>query len=409
MDVKSGKVIYARNAKELRYPASLAKMMTLYLLFDALKHGQLTMDKELPVSAKAAAQPSTNLSLSAGDSLPVRKALEGLVVRSANDAAMVVAETLGKTEWNFALMMNRKARELGMRDTVFRNPNGLPDPAQQTTAMDLAKLGIALRRDFPEYYQFFALRSFDYAGRTYTTHNRVMLRYPGVDGLKTGFINASGFNVVTSAKKDGYNLVAVVMGGRTATARDNTMISLLDNSFYRLAQNKVGDGVDVASAEPESAAPSSPEPGAGTNVTVAKAQTQPKQEAAPKVAATTAAMASLEPAAGAEQEGEGDQGVTPTATVAAVEKPAKKNVAQLASVWGVQVGVFSSRPAATKAARAARTQAGLPPKSATAVAAVKAKAGRILYRARVMGLSEAQAREACKSLGNCLAFKSAGT
>jgi D-alanyl-D-alanine carboxypeptidase len=231
--------LYEKNADALRYPASLTKMMTLYLTFEALKNGDLDIGQSIPVSAKAAGQPQTNISLDQGDRLPVRTAIESVVVRSANDSAMALGEALGRTEFNFALMMTQKARELGMKNTVFRNPNGLPDNKQHTTALDMAKLAIALRRDFPEYYHYFKLTSFEYNGVTYPGHNHVMERYPGVDGVKTGFIRASGFNLVTSIRKDGHSIVAVILGGSSIASRDNQMIALLDKTFEQLeAKNK---------------------------------------------------------------------------------------------------------------------------------------------------------------------------
>lgn len=250
VNADNGQVLYEKNAGNTRYPASLTKMMTLYLTFDALRSGKLSMDQRLPVSAKAARQPQTNISLNKGDRLPVKTAIESLVVRSANDSAMVLAEAIGDTEWNFALLMTKKARELGMKNTVFRNPNGLPDNKQRTTAYDMAKLAIALRRDFPEYYPVFKLQNFNYGGVEYTTHNHVLERYPGADGVKTGYIRASGFNLVTSVRKDGYNLVAVVLGGRSASSRDNQMISLLDSTLSRISsqnasrQENKGDEAD---------------------------------------------------------------------------------------------------------------------------------------------------------------------
>lgn len=234
VDAETGRVLYEKNAGNTRYPASLTKMMTLYLTFEAIKTGKLDMDSSLPVSAKAASQPQTNISLSAGDELPVRTAIESLIVRSANDSSMVLAEALGGTEWNFGLMMTKKAHELGMKNTVFRNPNGLPDNKQRTTAYDMARLGIALRRDFPEYYPFFKLTSFSHNGVEYPGHNRVMERYPGADGIKTGYIRSSGFNLVTSVKRNGYNIVAVIMGGRSAVNRDNQMVAMLDQTFAKL-------------------------------------------------------------------------------------------------------------------------------------------------------------------------------
>ncbi len=253
VDADTGRVLYEKNAAAVRYPASLTKMMTLYLTFDALKKGKISINDELPVSAKAASQPATNIALDKGDRLPVEKAIESLVVRSANDSALVMAEALGKTEWNFALMMTQKARELGMKNTVFRNPNGLPDNKQHTTAYDMARLAIALRRDFPEYYPYFNLREFTYNGVTYTTHNHVLENYPGADGLKTGYIRASGFNVATSAKRDGFNLVAVVMGGNSASQRDNQMVDLLDRTFARMATQRESVAENQAKPEDESA------------------------------------------------------------------------------------------------------------------------------------------------------------
>jgi len=234
VDANDGHVLYEKDAAGIRYPASLTKMMTLYLTFDALKNGRLKIDQTIMVSAKASGQPQTNIALEKNDRLPVRTAIESVVVRSANDSAMALGETLGKTQWNFALMMSKKARELGMKNTVFRNPTGLPDNAQHTTAYDMAKLAIALKRDFPEYYHYFSLSSFTWRGVTYPGHNHVMARYAGVDGVKTGYIRASGYNLVTSAHRGGHSLVAVVMGGRTIDSRDDQMIALLDQGFAQL-------------------------------------------------------------------------------------------------------------------------------------------------------------------------------
>jgi len=249
VDASTGQVLYEKNADAMRYPASLTKMMTLYLTFDALKRGKIGLHQNMAISEKAMSQPQTNIHLTQGSSLSVKDAIEAVVVRSANDAAYVLGEQIGGTNWNFAQMMTQKARELGMRDTVFKNPNGLPDDGQYTSAFDMARLGIALRRDFPEYYKYFKTERFDFEGVTYTTHNRVMLRYDGVDGIKTGYIRASGFNLVTSVKKDGYNLVAVIMGGTSGTARDDQMISMLDRTFADLenkSNNRLAQSSSIA-------------------------------------------------------------------------------------------------------------------------------------------------------------------
>jgi D-alanyl-D-alanine carboxypeptidase len=237
VDEANGKVILSDTPDLIRHPASLTKMMTLYLTFDALKKGNLSLNQRLEVSEYAAQQPQTNISLSEGDSITVKDAILSLVVRSANDSSVVLAEAIGKSVSGFAQRMTNKALQLGMKNTVFRNASGLPDDDQITTARDMAILGIALRRDFPQYFPFFKIEAFTYNGKTYNTHNRVMLNYEGVDGIKTGYIRSSGFNLVSSVNRDGHRLVAVVMGGRTWRERDSKMMDLLDNSFTQLASN----------------------------------------------------------------------------------------------------------------------------------------------------------------------------
>ncbi|WP_458526614.1 D-alanyl-D-alanine carboxypeptidase family protein [Onishia taeanensis] len=233
-DAASGDVVYAENAEARRYPASLTKMMTLYLLFEAIEQGQLTLDDALPVSDHAASMPASKLWLKAGDSIRVGDAIPALVVRSANDVAVVVAEALGGSEAAFAQRMTARARAMGMGTTRFRNASGLPDDAQVTTARDMATLAVALMRDFPEYYGEFSRTEFVFRGKRQRGHNRLLSNYPGADGLKTGFIRASGFNVATSAVRDGRRLIAVVMGGFTSRSRDAHMADLLDRGFSRL-------------------------------------------------------------------------------------------------------------------------------------------------------------------------------
>ena len=249
MDVDTGKILRQENAHARRYPASLTKMMTLYLLFDALRKGEVKLTTKFTASKYAARQPQTNISLRPGDTITVEEAIKALVVRSANDVAVVVAESLGRSEWNFGVMMTQKARELGMKDTVFRNPHGLPNSRQYTTAYDMALLGAALRHDFPQYYNYFTTQAFRYKGRTYTGHNRVIGRFGGVDGIKTGYINASGFNLVTSVKRDGFYVIGVVMGGPTAALRDNEMVALMETTF-RAYEKEKGRPREVASAPP---------------------------------------------------------------------------------------------------------------------------------------------------------------
>jgi D-alanyl-D-alanine carboxypeptidase len=249
VDATTGKVLEEENADAPRYPASLTKMMTLYLTFEALKKGTLRFDETIPVSEHASSMPQTNIALQPGDHIAVKDAVLSIVVRSANDSAVALAEALGGTESQFAEKMTAKARSLGMKNTNFHNGSGLPDPLQRTTARDMAKLGLALRTNFPQYFPLFKSESFTYHGVTYVTHNHVMTRYDGVDGIKTGFIRASGFNVVTSANRGDHHLIAVVMGGPTWKARDDKMIALLDHTFYQLASAEGKKGVQTASLQ----------------------------------------------------------------------------------------------------------------------------------------------------------------
>ncbi|WP_333681618.1 D-alanyl-D-alanine carboxypeptidase family protein [Dyella sp.] len=231
IDPATGEVLSAVNADEQNYPASLTKMMTLYLTFQALQSGKLKVDQDLPVSSWAASREPTKLGLRAGQTISVNDCILGMVTKSANDAASVVAESLGGNEGHFAEMMTAQAALLGMTSTHFANANGLPDPNNVSTARDMVKLAMALYRDFPQYTHYFATKEFVFRGQLIRGHNNLMDRYPGMDGLKTGFTDASGFNLASTAVHDGRRLFAVVLGGRSASARDNLMARLLDDGF----------------------------------------------------------------------------------------------------------------------------------------------------------------------------------
>ncbi len=234
---ESGDVFFDRYSKSRRYPASLTKMMTLYLLFEELEAGELTLESKLKVSARAAGQPPSKLGVKAGSTIDVDTAIQALVIKSANDVAVVVAETISGSEWRFAKDMTAKARKLGMRSTTFRNASGLPNTRQVTTARDMAELGRRVMQDFPQYFHYFAAKSFSYNGRTYSTHNSLVKSYTGADGIKTGYTRRSGFNLVTTAEKDGTRLVGVVLGGRKSWSRDRHMRDILNNAFAEVAKN----------------------------------------------------------------------------------------------------------------------------------------------------------------------------
>ena len=227
VDANSGKTLYSADEDGLRHPASITKVMTLYLLFEELDRGAMTLRTQIPISEHAAAQEPSKLGLAPGDTISVEDAIKAVVTRSANDVAVAIAESIGQTESNFADMMTRKAHALGMASTLYRNASGLPNDEQVTTARDLTVLGRALEDRFPRYFRYFSTAQFDFDGEIIGNHNHLLGRVDGVDGIKTGYTRASGFNLLTSVHRDGRSLIAVVMGGRSAGGRDRIMENLI--------------------------------------------------------------------------------------------------------------------------------------------------------------------------------------
>ena len=257
VDANSGGTLQATSADSLRHPASLTKIMTLYMLFEQLESGKIKLDTQMDVSAFASQQAPTKLGLRPGQSLRVEDAIKGLVTRSANDAAVVIAEAIAGDEDDFAKAMTRKARALGMSKTVYKNASGLPDDDQVTTARDQATLGRAIQDRFPKYYRYFSTEAFNYRGRSIRNHNKLLGRVEGVDGIKTGYTRASGFNLVTSMKRGNRYLVGVVMGGRSGGSRDAIMRNLLAEHLDEAASRRTvaaiternGSDTKIASAE----------------------------------------------------------------------------------------------------------------------------------------------------------------
>lgn len=373
IDVDTGKVLHESNADASRYPASLTKMMTLYMLFEAIEQRKMTLDTSMRVSAYAASKPSTNINLRSGEAISVREAIPALIVRSANDVAAVVAEALGDSEANFGRMMTDKARKLGMRSTTFRNASGLPNNEQKTTARDMAILSTRLMKDFPRYYHYFSTQSFSYKGTTYNSHNRMVRNTHGVDGLKTGFIQASGFNVATSAKRGNRRVVAVVMGGQTAASRDQHMAQLLDRSFNQSASTQLAS--------------------ANTRVVPVVAQktsiTTPVPRSVPLLKQTPDPIAM-------------QQTVQPKLSVNEQRVVVMDN-----NSWEVQIGSYLAHERAQAQAQAATRW--IP--GAVVITEVEIS-NRKLYRARLVGLQENQARTACQHLTRqgmeCLVVRSQG-
>ena len=239
MDANTGRVLYESNADVIHYPASLTKMMTLYLLFESLQDGRVSLDERIQTSAHAAAQPPTKLGLLPGQTITVENAVLAVCTKSANDMAAAIAERVGGSEDAFATMMTAKAHDLGMANTYFVNASGLPDPNQVTTARDMSILALALIHDYPQYYHFFGTERFYYGGAVHANHNHLLGSYTGMDGIKTGYTRASGFNLVASALRDDRRLIGVVLGARSPATRGLIMTDLLDQAF---------DGNDVITA-----------------------------------------------------------------------------------------------------------------------------------------------------------------
>ena len=247
VDANSGNVLHETNPDALRHPASLTKIMTLYLLFEQLDSGKLKLESPLNVSNEAASQMPTKLGLKSGSTIQVEDAIKGMVTRSANDAAVVVAEAIAGDESEFAKLMTRKAQALGMAHTVYRNASGLPNDAQVTTARDQAVLGRAIQERFPRYYKYFATRSFTFHGQSIGNHNNLLGRVEGVDGIKTGYISASGFNLVTSVHRGNRYLVAVVLGGSSSGSRDSRMRELISEKIAQASTRRTAPVIAEAS------------------------------------------------------------------------------------------------------------------------------------------------------------------
>ncbi|MEO8650671.1 MAG: serine hydrolase [Hyphomicrobiaceae bacterium] len=255
VDANSGRVLFAQSADEPRYPASLTKVMTLYLVFELIEAGKLDADTPIKISAQAAAVAPSKLDLDPGDTIPLGAAIRALVTKSANDVAVAIAEHISGSEQAFARLMTAKARQLGMRSTVFRNANGLPDSEQTTTARDMVTLSLAIYDRFPRQAQVFATRQFTYAGSSYRNHNTLLGTFPGMEGIKTGYTRNSGFNLTASVRRDGRHVVAAVFGGRTAAARNAEMRTLLTRALARATTTKSRRGELLASAEPRMPSP----------------------------------------------------------------------------------------------------------------------------------------------------------
>jgi D-alanyl-D-alanine carboxypeptidase (penicillin-binding protein 5/6) len=382
LDARTGRVLASENADVLNHPASLTKMMTLYLTFEALNRGKIGWDTPIVMSKYAASRPPTKLGVRAGGTITVREAVYGMIVKSANDAAAAMGEKLGGSESNFARVMTQRARQLGMSRTTFYNASGLPDDRQVTTARDMSTLGVALLRNYPNEYRLFSMVSFNFRGKTIRGHNNLMYRYQGMDGIKTGYTNASGFNVVSAVQDGNRRVVGVVLGGRTARSRDDKMAVLLDKYLGRgssggslVAGIGAKQPVEVASAGTDVALP-----GVAPPVTLPRST-----RGAGKIPFAL---------------GYSDTAAAPTDRPAALEQVANTGKPQApVSGWQIQISAAPSADAARALLSLAKSEGGAPLKSASPYTEAVGTGANAVYRARFVGFdSKDAASAACEAL-----------
>lgn len=421
VDGHTSRTVYSRSADAHRYPASLTKIMTLYIVFEELAAGRLKKWSKLKVSKRAAGMPPSKIGVKRGQTISVKDAIKALVTKSANDVAVVVAENISGTEYKFARRMTRTARRLGMKRTRFRNASGLPDRRQVTTARDMARLGIRIQRDFPQYYGYFKTRAFKYRGRTFRSHNRLLGRYPGTDGIKTGYTRASGYNLTSSVRRGGKHLVAVVMGGTSGRSRDRHMQKLLTKNFPRVAERRNKPKKPVARPPAPAAAaktastlkqadmaPSSGKPGAPAVITKPVSGASPNVAAANRVPPANAAKAPDAATAGKDQSkipaiGEpavvNASGDTAVSTVSAARGlPEAGEVYPGDASWSIQIGAYSRKQDALQRLTIAKETGVRSLHGKKAITLAFFKRDQVVYRARFAGFDRKTAQLACNDL-----------
>jgi len=391
IEASTGYVLSAQNADKKLYPASLTKMMTLYLTFEALSQGRISKHQRIAVSRRAAAQEPSSLGLQAGDEIRVEDAILSIATKSANDSAVTLAEAIGGSEDRFARAMTAKARQLGMNNTRFVNASGLFKKAQVSTARDMATLSQAIIRDYPGYYRYFSTSTFAYNDNIYMNHNKLMNSYQGMDGIKTGYVYASGYNLAASAVHNGTRLIGVIFGGRTARSRNNAMAKLLNQSFARIGDIRVAALAKKAPGKTVSAR----RPSVIQSITEASVD---NPAPSPDIAS-------------AQFDGKGlvvDQGDTDIAddgkTVLSLPVHAAPPAASApGNRWAIQIGAFASRAASMKVLEAAKASLHGMLDGADSVAVPLMTSRGLIYRARLSGIARNDAAQACRILqGSCL-------
>jgi D-alanyl-D-alanine carboxypeptidase len=421
MDADTGIILHQRYADKKLHPASLTKVMTLLMVFEALDRGKLRLNDRIRISEHAASMVPSKLDLPVGSSIRVQDAISVLVTKSANDVAVALAEHIGGTEPLFAQMMTRKAQSIGMNRTLFRNASGLHDPGQVTTARDMAKMARYVINNYPEHYRYYAQASFTYQGHTYRNHNRLMKSYDGMDGMKTGYIQASGFNLIASAVRNNRRVIGVVFGGRTAQSRNTHMASLLDSGFAKLNEIRVAGaqvplpprkpGILTAMAALDKAEQAAPgledvqnglQKWASVNTSfedkfsalLGEGDYDPASRRRIETGLIAIAAYRGESAGGLLQQEQ--EGVERKNLLTASYSPSPAS-------WGVQIGAFESRAATDKALHRALKQIPGPYAAAAnpVIAPLKTEKGW-LFRARLSGFTKEDGEKLCRYLHECL-------
>jgi D-alanyl-D-alanine carboxypeptidase len=416
VDARTGAVMFSDSPDGLRHPASLTKMMTLYVLFQDLKAGRITRATQLRVSARAASMAPSKLGLRAGSMITVDEAIKALVTKSANDAAATIGENLGGTESNFAARMTRVAHSIGMSRSSFLNASGLPNPQQYTTARDMATLGLRLMRDFPQYYPYFRITQFNFHGRTIRTHNRLVEHYEGTDGIKTGYIAAAGFNLVTSTKRGDKRLVGVVLGARSSASRSAYMMAMLNHNFPQahggatvaaLAGSTKGV-INPLSAKAQTQDKSEKAQLANIAATASQSQVSDEEDGADNTATASVSPKVIEATLGPIDGAKKPSGKLPFAVKSASTAPSTLEDS-IKQSWNIQIGAYPDKQQAQAKLTLLKGKsiASLEGKSAYTIAVQKGS--NVVYRARFAGFDAATAKQACAkivSLGEkCMAVQ----
>jgi D-alanyl-D-alanine carboxypeptidase len=431
VDARTGQILFQDHEDSLRHPASLTKMMTLYVLFQDLKAGRISLSSQLHVSARAASMAPSKLHLTPGSTISVEEAIKAIVTKSANDVAATIAENLGGSESNYAARMTRVAHSIGMSHSTFVNASGLPNDAQYTTARDMATLGLRLMRDFPQYYPYFRVTAFSFHGRMIKTHNKLVQHYAGTDGIKTGYIANAGFNLVTSTKRGDKRLVGVVLGARSPATRERFMVAMFERNFSHakdgatvaaLAGSSVGiidplkshPKTDVAMADPSVPAKADVADSELAQAAADAAQGEVDQSASEDDLADgspTASTSSPKVLQATLDTEAGKPKKLPFAVISTSDQPPTLSAA-MANTWNIQIGAFPDKAQADAKITMLRGKASAVLTGKPGFTMAIAKDGQKVFRARFAGFDATEAKKACsrlKRMGtSCLAIAPQG-